>query len=435
MVSSASPVLAVNGGSPAVAEDVSFSVWPPVGREEEELVLASLHQDQHAFGPHARQLEKEFAAWNGNRFCTATNSGTAALHMCVAASGVEPGDEIITTALSWTSSASCIIHHQAVPVFVDVDWESMHMDPEAIEAAISPRTRAILVVHYWGAACDMDPIMEIARRHGLFVIEDACQAVGCTYKGRRVGTMGDVGAFSLNQNKNFCGGEGGLFVTDDPDLFRKGKAIGAFSDMRPPHSGREYDDYGLGWMYRTSDLPAAFALAQLRKLPEQNAWARRNWHLLDDLLADTPHFVYPFDGNDRPTNGYAYVLRADPAYARERGVALSDLTDGIIEALEAEGVKMARANWLLPAHAVFQAKQAFGAGVPWVYGRKEVDYSLEQYPVAQDCVDTCLWNINTHRPPNSEREVQALAGAVSKVFTHLDQVPVSGSGGKAVGSF
>lgn len=420
-----SAVLAINGGSPAVGEDISFSAWPPIGREEEELVLASLHQDQHAFGPHARQLEREFVAWNGNQFCMATNSGTAALHMCVAACGVEPGDEVITTALSWTSSASCIIHHQAIPVFVDVDWASMHMDPAAIEAAISPRTKAILVVHYWGAACDMDPILDIAQRHDLFVIEDACQAVGCTYKGRKVGTMGHVAAFSLNQNKNLCGGEGGFFVSDDADLFRKGKAVGAFSDMRPSHSGREYDDYGLGWMYRTSDLAAAFALAQLRKLDEQNAWASRNWDYLDELLADTPHFVHPFSSDDRPTNGYAYVLRVDPTYAQGRGMHLSRLTDGIIDALKAEGVPMARANWLLPAHAIFQGKNAFGSGVPWRYAREGVDYSLEQYPVAQNCVDTCLWNINTHRPPNGEREVEALAQAVDKVFTHLDRVPIS----------
>ena len=219
--------LAIHGGKPAVPGDLKFHVWPRIAKEDEELVLASLRQDSHAFGPHARMLQEEFAAWNGNEYCMATNSGTAALHMCVAACGVGPGDEVITTALSWTSSASCIIHHSGVPVFVDVDWESMQIDPERIEAAISERTKAILVVHYWGVACDMDPILEIARRHRLAVIEDACQAHGSLYKGKKTGTIGDVAAFSLNQNKNLCGGEGGFFVTDDEEKFTKGKAVTA----------------------------------------------------------------------------------------------------------------------------------------------------------------------------------------------------------------
>jgi len=416
--------LAILGGEPAIPPDVHFMTWPATDAQDEALVLESLRQDKHAYGPHVQLLEQEFAAWNGNAYCMATNSGTSALHMCVAACGVQAGDEVITTALSWTSSASAIIHHSAVPVFVDVDWASMHLDPAGIEAAISPRTRAILVVHYWGVCCDMDPIMEIARRHGLAVIEDACQAHGATYRGRRSGTIGDVAAFSLNQNKVLCGGEGGLFVTNDSQLFKRGKAVSAFSDMRPLHAGREYDDYGLGWMYRTSDLPAAFALSQLRKVDQTNAQAVANWWRLYHLLEGTPHLVPPFSTPERPTNGYAYVWRVDPDYARERSVSLRDMTRAIVAALQAEGVELAQANWLLPAHAVFQAKNAFGHGAPWGYARPEISYDLGQFPVAQDCVDTCLWNVNTHRPPNGEPEVRALASAVRKVFEHLDDVPV-----------
>jgi perosamine synthetase len=416
--------LAILGGTPAIGPDVHFRMWPQTTAEDEALVLESLRQDYHAYGPHVQALEREFAAWNGNGHCMATNSGTSALHMCVAACGVEAGDEVVTTALSWTSSATAIIHHSAVPVFVDVDWTSMHLDPSQIEAVICDRTRAILVVHYWGVSCDMDPILEVARRHGLAVIEDACQAHGATYKGRRVGTIGDVAAFSLNQNKVLCGGEGGLFVTNDDQMFKRGRAVAAFSDMRPLEAGRDYDDYGLGWMYRTSDLPAAFALSQLRNIDVTNAQAQKNWEQLYALLDGTPHLVPPFSTDERPTNGYAYVWRADPAYARARAVPLRSLTEGIVAALKAEGVGMAQANWLLPAHSVFQAKNAFGHGAPWTYARSEVSYDLAQYPVAQDCVDTCLWNVNSHRPPNGEVQVRALAAAVRKVFEHLDEVPL-----------
>ena len=128
---------------------------------------------------------------------------------------------------------------------------------------------------------------------------------------------------------------------------------------------------------------------------------------------------------ERPTNGYAYVLRVDPAYARARGVPLSAMTNGTVAALTAEGTPFSRSNWLLPAHGVFQAKNAFGKGGPWThYARPDVDYSLGQWPVAQDCIDTCLWGINLHRPPNREAQIDALAGSIRKVFDNLDAVPV-----------
>lgn len=419
--------LAILGGQPAVTADINFTKWPPVGQEEETLVLASLRGDSHASGPHVKALTEEFAAWNGNKYCLPTNAGTAALHMCVAGCGVGPGDEVITTALSWTSSATCIIHHNAIPIFIDVDWETMLLDPARIEAAITEKTKAILVVHYWGLACDMDAIMAIARKHNLKVIEDACQAHGAMYKGKKVGTMGDAGAFSLNQNKNLCGGEGGFFVSNNEEIFDRGRALACFSDMRPADAGRDYHDFGLGWMYRTTDLNAAFALGQLRKLDHTNEWAQRNWHLLDSLLEGTPNLVRPYSTEDRPTNGYAYVPRVDPAYAADRGVNLSDLTDAIAAALKAEGLLVARAKWMLPAHAVFQAKNAYGKGSPWSDGhaRQDVSYDLAQYPVTQQCVDTCVWNINTHRPPNGDTQVHAFADAVRKVYENLDEVPVT----------
>lgn len=422
--------LALLGGPKSVPEGLSFQTWPLIDAQDEQLVLASLRQPHHASGPHVRMLAEEFAAWNGNRHCLPTNSGTAALHMCVAGCGVGAGDEVITPCLSWTSSATAIVHHNAIPVFVDVDWATMLIDPAKIEAAITERTRAILVVHYWGVACDMDAILAIARKHKLKVIEDACQAHGALDKGRKVGTIGDAAAFSLNQNKNLCGGEGGFFVTNDSTVFDRGKAVSSFSDMRPPEAGRDYHDYGLGWMYRTSDLPAAFALSQLRKLDATNAQAQANWHRLDEKLAGTPHLVRPYHSEARPTNGYAYVYRVDPAYARQRGVRLAELTDAIVTAVGAEGVGLARANWLLPAHAVFQVKDFYGKGSPWTDGhaRSNVCYDLDQYPVGQQCVNTCLWNINTHRPPNGNVQIDALAAAVRKVFENLDEVPVGAPG-------
>ena len=341
-----SQALAVNGGTPAIAPPLRFHPWPPpLDERGEQLILDAVRQNNHSCGgPHVGMLEEEFAKWNGNRHCIATCYGGAALHMCVAGCDVGAGDEVITTALSWTTSATCILHHMAVPVFVDVDWESMNLDPAMVEAAITDRTRAILVVHYWGVACDMDAIMSIAARHGLKVIEDACQAHGALHKGCKVGTIGDCGAFSFNQNKNLCAGEGGVFVTDDEAILEKAKAVMSFGDMRPADAGRDYHQYGLGYKYGNGNLPSAFALAGLRRLDETNAWGIENWRRLDAALEGTPHLVRSYSTDDRPTNGYAYVLRVEPAYAKARGVALSPLTDAIAAALKAEGAPFLRAN-------------------------------------------------------------------------------------------
>jgi perosamine synthetase len=267
----------------------------------------------------------------------------------------------------------------------------------------------------------MDAIQAIADRHGLAVIEDACQAHGATYHGRKVGTLGDCAAFSFNQNKSLCGGEGGMFVTDNDAVLERARAVMSFGDMRPVDAGRAYHALGLGYKYGHGNLPAAFALASLRRLDETNAWAVDNWHRLRDALDDVPHLLPGFSTAERTSNGYAYVVRVDPAYAQERGVPLDQLTERIRAALAAEGADFARARWLLPAHGVFQAKDAFGNGAPWAhYARPEIDYSLGQWPRAQDCIDTCLWGINLHRPPNGPRQIELLANAIRKVFTQLD---------------
>ena len=201
--------LAIHGGKRAVPAGTVRN-WPPIADIDRQYVLASLDGENHAFGPNCTRLEEEFAAWNGNRYAITTNSGTAALHMAVAAVGCGAGDQVIVTAYSWSSSATCILHHNCIPVFVDIDYGTMNIDVSRIEAAITPRTKAIIVVHLHGLAVDMQAVLRIARRHKLAVIEDACQSHGATFQGRKVGTWGDCAAFSLNQNKSLCSGGGRL---------------------------------------------------------------------------------------------------------------------------------------------------------------------------------------------------------------------------------
>jgi dTDP-4-amino-4,6-dideoxygalactose transaminase len=430
-VKAAPAPLALLGGPRAVPRELRFRPSPEITRDDEEAVLESLRGTNHAWGPHCVALQDEFARWNGNRFCAATNSGTAALHMGVAACGVRAGDEVITTTMSWTSSATSILHHNAIPVFVDVEWATMLIDPSRIEAAITPRTRAILPVHYWGTPCDMDAIRDIAARHGLAVIEDACQAHGSLYKGKKAGTLGQAAAFSLQASKNLCGGEGGLFVTDDKKLYQAGRALMSFGEMRAPDGERDFHAYGMGWMYRTSDLAAALALSQLRRLDATTEATLKNWRHLHRRLEGVPNLVRPFTSESQQTNGYAYVVRCDRRHARARGVALAKLRDALLAALQAEGVPVSRARWLLPAHTVFQARNGYGHGCPWTCAAasREVSYDLAQYQEGIDCVDSAIWiatpDLQPIHHPNQEEHMDGIAAAVEKVFTRLDELPIS----------
>src|SRR5438093_11219844 len=183
--------------------------------------------------PEARGLEAEFAAVVGRRFCLATNSGTSALHIALAAAGVGPGDEVIVPALSFIATAQAVLHQGAIPVFADVEPDTYNIDIADAARRVTARTRAIVPVHLHGLPADMDAVLALARRAGLVVIEDAAQAHGATYRGRPVGTLGDMAAFSLNSTKNFPAGEGGLFVTASEELHARAARV-RLDGLEPP---------------------------------------------------------------------------------------------------------------------------------------------------------------------------------------------------------
>jgi dTDP-4-amino-4,6-dideoxygalactose transaminase len=387
------------------------------------MVLASLEGETHTFGPNCAAFQREFAEWNGNRYAITTNSGTAALHMCVAACGCGTGDQVIVPAYSWSSSATCVLQHNAVPVFVDVDYETMNLDVNRIEAAITPKTKAILVVHLHGLAVDMDPVLAIAEKHGLRVIEDACQAHGSTYRGRKVGTWGDCAAFSLNQNKSLCSGEGGMYVTDDEGLLQAAQQLWSFGETRTPLESRDYHAYAMGWMYRNSDLAAAFGRAQLTKLDGYLEEQKANVSVLAEALQDIPGLILPQVPPGHEHNWYNYVLRFD-VEALGHGHDAAAFRDQIIQALRAEGVPNGVwQRFILPAMTVFQAKNGYGKGCPWECPHAApVDYALHQYPVAQKHCDTHTCISMALRSPNGPDVARLLARGVRKVMENLDQL-------------
>ncbi|MCA1807899.1 MAG: DegT/DnrJ/EryC1/StrS family aminotransferase [Kiritimatiellia bacterium] len=416
--------LAINGGKPVIQKGLIKS-WPPISDLDRKLVMASLEGGKHAHGPNCKAFTEEFAAWNGNKFAINTNSGTAALHMGLVACGLNAGDHVLVPAYSWSSSATCILHNNCIPVFVDIDFATINIDVKKIEAAITPKTRAIVVVHLHGLPVNMDAVMKIARKHKLYVIEDACQAHGALFKGRKTGTLGHCAAFSFNQNKCLCAGEGGMFVTNDEGMYHKARSLWSFGETRSPEESRDYHAYALGWMYRGNDLTAAFGRAQLSKMDRYFKIQREHAALLLDLLKGTPALILPTEPKGHTHNWYNFTSRIDMRAAKWTGEP-SMLRNAVMAALKAEGAQVGVwQNFILPRMTVFQAKNAYGKGCPWdCHLTKPVKYDPEAYPVAQHHTDTHFGMTNPLRAPNGKQVVRATARAFLKVFNNLDQLDV-----------
>jgi len=414
--------LAIRGGEKTVP-DIIVKTWPPITQEDEKAVLAVLRSDtlSGATAPQTTALQEEWARYVGVKYCLATNSGTAALHMAVAAAGVGPGDEVITTAFSWTSTATCILHHNGIPIFVDIDPKTYNINPEKIEEKITEKTKAILPVHLYGQPADMDEIMEIARRHKLVVIEDACQAHGAEYKGRKVGSIGDMAAFSTQNYKHVVSGEGGLFVTNNEDFFEEAARVQQFGEKRRSDGVREYNAYGMGWMYRTAEMPSALARSQLRRLPEYIRLIRENCDYLTKHLSKIKGLRTPYIAPDRTSVYWDYKVRFVPS---ELGIDVKpgEFARKVVEALKAEGVFLTRWEFVLPGMTLFQQRQGYGKGCPWSCPHaRDVRYNLEDYPEAVSASESLI-GIAGIKPPNGLELMKYYVEAFEKVFDNLDEV-------------
>ncbi|MEA3326166.1 MAG: DegT/DnrJ/EryC1/StrS aminotransferase family protein [Chloroflexota bacterium] len=250
---------------------------PYIGTREKELVMEVLDSGMLVQGSKVAALETAFAEVCNVKHAIATTSGTTALHIALLAHGIGEGDEVITTPFTFIASANSILFTGATPVFVDIDIDTFNIDPKLIEAAITPRTKAILPVHLYGYMCDMKEIMDIAEKHKLIVIEDACQAVGASYQGKKSGSFG-TGTFSLYATKNVMSGEGGMVSTDDDEIARRCKLLRSHG-MKV----RYYHDM-LGYNYRMSDLLAAIGVAQMERLEEFNAIRKENAKFLSENI-------------------------------------------------------------------------------------------------------------------------------------------------------
>ncbi|MBN2449065.1 MAG: DegT/DnrJ/EryC1/StrS family aminotransferase [Lentisphaeria bacterium] len=270
-------------------------VWPAVDEAIIENVVKVLRSESLSqLGKDDQvncRFERAWAAYCGVNHALSCNGGTAALAMAVGACA-GPGDEVIVPTYTWNASALAVVHANAIPVFADIDPGTYTVLPESIERNITSRTRAVITVHLFGHPCDMDAVTQVAKRHGLVVIEDAAQAHGATYKGRRVGSLGDVGCFSHQGSKNLPAGEGGTLVTNDVELFRRCVTVGAHPARQkqelPPELAETHHVGEFCVNYRMQPLAGAILEAGLPRLDERNAVRRRNAMKLYDMLSDVP---------------------------------------------------------------------------------------------------------------------------------------------------
>jgi len=322
--------------------NTSFSPWPSFTQEEADAVSRVILSNQVNYwtGRECRQFESEFAEWAGCRHAVAVGNGTLALDAILKALGLDGGDEVIVTPRTFLASASSIVNAGGAPVFADVDRDTQNITADSIAAVLTPRTRAIVCVHLAGWPCDMDPIMELARRHGLFVIEDCAQAHGAQYKGRPVGSIGHAGAWSFCQDKIMStGGEGGMVTTSDTGLWKRiwaskdhGKSWDAvYEREHPPGFRWLHESFGSNW--RMTEAQAAIGRIQLRRMPDWQArrlaHAGRIWaaaRRLPGLRAPRP----PADVRHAAYKAYVFVEPDQLARGWDR--------DRIVREINARGV-------------------------------------------------------------------------------------------------
>ena len=276
---------------------------PIIGEEEIEAVTEVLKSGMIAQGPKVDQFQKEFSKFVETKHSIATSSGTTALHTALLAAGVKPGDEVITTPFTFAATSNSILYSDATPVYADIVPETFNLNPEKIEEKITDKTRAIVPVHLYGQPADMDAINEIAEKHDLKVIEDAAQAHGAVYKGRKIGSIGDLGCFSFYPTKNMTTSEGGMVTTNDDDLAEKSAMIRAHGESK------RYEQSLLGYNYRMTDIAASIGLVQLKKIDEFNAKRNENAEYLSQGMKDIPGITTPIVADNVTHVFHQYTIR------------------------------------------------------------------------------------------------------------------------------
>ncbi len=373
---------ALLGGTPSVTAELPQ--WPLVDSEAlAEITRVITEETLCPVGAEGTQgdFERSFAEMHGRRYALAVNGGTAALMLALHGAGVQPGDEVIASPFTWGASVSCILQNFAIPIFADIDPHTFTMDPNSIESKITPRTKAIVIVHIFGFPADMTRIMEVANRHGVAVIEDCAQSHGGKHAGTLLGAWGTVGAFSLQASKNLTGGEGGILICDDREIYERAMSMGThpqrlYAELELPEYREKIDS--LAFNYRMHSMAAALANTQLKYLEEWTQARGRNAQRLYDDLRDVPYVNIPDPLLETDRHAYYNI----PFTYQPDVIPLS--RDEFVEALKAEGVG-ANIYVKVPLYLRprFQNHDYFGRGYPWALSPDPIEYKKGDCPVAE----------------------------------------------------
>jgi perosamine synthetase len=362
---------------------------PYIDEREEEHVLDVLRSGRLSLGPAIERFEQMFGERVGAPFAAAVSSGTAALHLLCHAAGVQEGDEVITSPISFVATANCFIFEGGRPVFADVDPDTLNLDPPAVEAAITERTKGIMAVDMFGYPCELDELRAIAERHGLWLLDDSCEALGTFYKGQPIGSHGISGAFGFYPNKQMTTGEGGFATTHSEEEFELLKSL---RNQGRSYENRWFHHVRLGFNYRLSDLQAAVGIAQLEKLDEILPLRDEAAARYGELLAQVDGVDAPYpDDEDHRRSWFVYVPKLARGTDRDR----------VLELLGEEGIEAG--NYVPCVHLMPYMRERYG-------------FSEGMWPVAEDAASRTLalpfyTGID---PEDQERVVAALADALDQ---------------------
>ena len=404
--------LALLGGTPIRTRP--FTAWPVFGTAEEERLLRVLRSGNwgRLDGLEVSEFEQRFAAMHGCRQAVAVVNGTVALRIALLAAGIRAEDEVIVPPYTFVATATAVLEANAVPVFADIDLDTFNLDPAAVAPAITPRTKAIIPVHFAGQPADMDAIMTIAADRGILVLEDAAHAHGAAYRGRPAGSLGHIAAFSFQSSKNLTAGEGGIITTNDESLAEACRSI--HNCGRVP-DGVWYEHHVVSGNYRLGEFQGAVLNGQLDRLQEQTEVRDRNGRRLAARLASLPG-LHP---QQRPLectrhSHHLFMLRIDAAQFGASRAA-------VLDALAAEGIPCSAGyGYSLPDQPLFRNK-AFG---PYLReASPTLDYRASRCPNSDlICREQGLW-LGQNLLLGPEEDIDDIGRAFEKVYAHRDELP------------
>ncbi len=420
--------LALLGGTPIRTR--KYAPHITTGEEEKKAVLKVLERgilsefegtnnEYFLGGEQVKLLEEEWAEKFGVRYAVSFNSATSALYGAVGACEVGPGDEVIITPYTMSATAAAILVYNAIPVFSDVELEHYNLDPDVLESKITPRTKAIFVVHIFGHPADMTPIMNIANKYKLKVIEDAAQSPGAIYNGKLTGTIGDIGVYSLNCNKVIQCGEGGIAVTDDDDLAERLRLIRNHAEAVIA-SGRKTKNLinMIGWNYRMTEIEAVIAIEQLKKLDTFNEARLELVNYLSDKLKDIDGISIPKVRGNSTHVYYRYALKLDVDRIGVKAPVF-------VKALNAEGMDF-YVSYMKPLYLqpLYQNQIGYGdKGCPFKcsFYEGEVSYQKGICPNAELLEDIVI-STEIIRPPQTFKDMDEISSAIKKIIDNRDDI-------------